>query len=90
MVDPLKILSFARQIQRALPPGLRAIKTVVTQGGRRWLQGQFAQFDLVDRQQFEQQQQQLQQLREQLVHLEQQIAHLERQSDTVFPKNPLT
>lgn len=87
MIDPLKIVSLARQVQKAIPQGMRDLGAGVDHSLRQLVEAQLAKLDLVDRQQFEQQCQLLQQAREQLAQLEQQVTRLEAQLAARFQQD---
>jgi BMFP domain-containing protein YqiC len=87
MIDPLKLMTLARQVQKVIPQGMHDLGAGVDHSIRQLVQAQIAKLDLVDRQQFEQQRQLLQQACEQLEQLEQQITRLEAQLAARFQED---
>ncbi|WP_192458908.1 ubiquinone biosynthesis accessory factor UbiK [Musicola keenii] len=86
MIDPKKIEQIARQMQEAMPKGIREFGEDVEKKIRQILQSQLTKLDLVGREEFDVQTQVLLRTREKLALLEQRMATLEAKaanSDTV-------
>lgn len=81
MLDPKKIEQVARQIQGALPKGVRELGEDVDKKIRRLLQSQLSKLDLVSREEFDIQTQVLLRTREKLALMEQRISALERENN---------
>ena len=77
MIDAKKIEEMARQIQNALPPGLRNLGEEVERTVKQVLQSQLNKLDMVSREEFEVQTKVLLRTRERLVELEAKLAQLE-------------
>ena len=77
MFDPKKIEQVARQIQGALPKGVRDLGEDFDKKLRSLLQSQLGKLDLVSREEFDIQTQVLLRTREKLVQMEQRIKVLE-------------
>lgn len=77
MLDPKKIEQVARQIQGALPKGVRDLGEDFDKKLRSLLQSQLSKLDLVSREEFDIQTQVLLRTREKLVQMEQRVKALE-------------
>ncbi|ACS86950.1 ubiquinone biosynthesis accessory factor UbiK [Musicola paradisiaca] len=77
MIDPKKIEQIARQMQEAMPKGIREFGEDVEKKIRQILQSQLTKLDLVGREEFDVQTQVLLRTREKLALLEQRMAALE-------------
>lgn len=77
MLDPKKIEQVARQIQGALPKGVRDLGEDFDKKLRSLLQSQLGKLDLVSREEFDIQTQVLLRTREKLVQMEQRVKALE-------------
>jgi BMFP domain-containing protein YqiC len=77
MIDTKKIEQIARQVQEALPKGIRDFGEDTEKKVRQVLQAQFSRMDLVNREEFDVQTQVLLRTREKLTLLEQRLAELE-------------
>ncbi|EKT58171.1 hypothetical protein OOA_13632 [Providencia burhodogranariea DSM 19968] len=77
MLDPKKIEQVARQIQGALPKGVRDLGEDFDKKIRSLLQSQLGKLDLVSREEFDIQTQVLLRTREKLVQMEQRVKALE-------------
>lgn len=77
MFDPKKIEQVARQIQGALPQGVRDLGEDFDRKLRSLLQSQLGKLDLVSREEFDIQTQVLLRTREKLMQMEQRIKALE-------------
>ncbi len=77
MIDAKKIEEMARQINNALPPGLRNLGEEVDRKVKQVLQSQLNKLDMVSREEFEVQTKVLLRTRERLVELEAKLAQLE-------------
>lgn len=77
MLDPKKIEQVARQIQGALPKGVRDLGEDFDKKLRSLLQSQLGKLDLVSREEFDIQTQVLLRTREKLVQMEQRVKVLE-------------
>ncbi|ELX8377642.1 accessory factor UbiK family protein [Providencia vermicola] len=83
MLDPKKIEQVARQIQGALPKGVRDLGEDFDKKLRSLLQSQLGKLDLVSREEFDIQTQVLLRTREKLAQMEQRVKALEeRFNDT--------
>lgn len=79
MIDPKKIEEMARQVQNALPPGLRSLGEEVDKKIKQVLQSQLNKLDMVSREEFDVQTKVLMRTREKLTALEEKLAQLEAQ-----------
>ncbi|EEB45876.1 hypothetical protein PROVALCAL_02252 [Providencia alcalifaciens DSM 30120] len=77
MLDPKKIEQVARQIQGALPKGVRDLGEDFDKKLRSLLQSQLGKLDLVSREEFDIQTQVLLRTREKLMKMEQRVSALE-------------
>ena len=77
MLDPKKIEQVARQIQGALPQGVRDLGEDFDKKLRSLLQSQLGKLDLVSREEFDIQTQVLLRTREKLAKMEQRVSALE-------------
>ena len=77
MIDTKKIEQIARQVQEAMPKGIREFGEDTEKKVRQVLQAQFSRMDLVNREEFDVQTQVLLRTREKLTLLEQRLAELE-------------
>ncbi|EMF4671658.1 ubiquinone biosynthesis accessory factor UbiK [Providencia stuartii] len=77
MLDPKKIEQVARQIQGALPKGVRDLGEDFDKKLRSLLQSQLSKLDLVSREEFDIQTQVLLRTREKLAQMEQRVKALE-------------
>lgn len=77
MIDAKKIEQIARQVQDALPQGVRNLGDDVEKKIRQVLQAQLGKMDLVNREEFDVQTQVLLRTREKLTLLEQRLDQLE-------------
>ena len=82
MLDPKKIEQVARQIQGALPQGVRDLGEDFDKKLRSLLQSQLGKLDLVSREEFDIQTQVLLRTREKLAKMEQRISALEASLST--------
>ncbi len=91
MLDPKKIEQIARQIQGALPQGVRDLGEDLDKKVRSLLQSQLSKLDLVSREEFDIQTQVLLRTREKLALLEQRVSQLEKanESASVQPEEKL-
>lgn len=89
MIDPKKIEQIARQVQEAIPKGVREFGDDVEKKIRQILQAQLMRLDLVNREEFDVQSQVLLRTREKLVMLEQRLIDLENKLGT-SPQSKLT
>ncbi|ENU1225470.1 MULTISPECIES: ubiquinone biosynthesis accessory factor UbiK [Providencia] len=81
MLDPKKIEQVARQIQGALPQGVRDLGEDFDKKLRSLLQSQLGKLDLVSREEFDIQTQVLLRTREKLAKMEQRVSALEAHLD---------
>lgn len=81
MLDPKKIEQIARQIQGALPQGVRDLGEDLDKKVRSLLQSQLSKLDLVSREEFDIQTQVLLRTREKLALLEQRVSQLEKANE---------
>lgn len=77
MIDPKKIEEVARQIQDALPKGVREFGEDIEKKIRMTLQSQLSKLDVISREEFDVQTQVLLRSREKLAQLEKKVAELE-------------
>ncbi|EJD6507994.1 ubiquinone biosynthesis accessory factor UbiK [Providencia rettgeri] len=77
MLDPKKLEQVARQIQGALPQGVRDLGEDFDKKLRSLLQSQLGKLDLVSREEFDIQTQVLLRTREKLAKMEQRVSTLE-------------
>ncbi len=77
MLDPKKLEQVARQIQGALPQGVRDLGEDFDKKLRSLLQSQLGKLDLVSREEFDIQTQVLLRTREKLMQMEQRVSALE-------------
>nr|WP_314264275.1 accessory factor UbiK family protein [uncultured Moellerella sp.] len=91
MLDPKKIEQIARQIQGALPQGVRDLGEDLDKKVRSLLQSQLSKLDLVSREEFDIQTQVLLRTREKLALLEQRVSQLEKANEpaSVQPEEKL-
>ncbi|WP_273838217.1 ubiquinone biosynthesis accessory factor UbiK [Providencia rettgeri] len=82
MLDPKKLEQVARQIQGALPQGVRDLGEDFDKKLRSLLQSQLGKLDLVSREEFDIQTQVLLRTREKLAKMEQRISALEANLST--------
>ncbi|EPL6453586.1 accessory factor UbiK family protein [Providencia vermicola] len=82
MLDPKKLEQVARQIQGALPQGVRDLGEDFDKKLRSLLQSQLGKLDLVSREEFDIQTQVLLRTREKLAKMEQRISALEASLST--------
>ncbi|WP_369308560.1 accessory factor UbiK family protein [Providencia rettgeri] len=82
MLDPKKLEQVARQIQGALPQGVRDLGEDFDKKLRSLLQSQLGKLDLVSREEFDIQTQVLLRTREKLAKMEQRISALEAKLNT--------
>ncbi len=94
MIDTKKIEQLARQVQDAMPQGIRNLGDDVEKKIRQVLQAQLGRMDLVNREEFDVQTQVLLRTREKLTALEQRLNALEASaapaSTVVAPAAPAT
>lgn len=81
MLDPKKLEQVARQIQGALPQGVRDLGEDFDKKIRSLLQSQLGKLDLVSREEFDIQTQVLLRTREKLMLMEQRVSALEARID---------
>jgi len=79
MIDPKKIEEMARQIQNAMPSGIKNLGEEVEKKIRQVLQSQLNKLDMVSREEFEVQTKVLMRTREKLGALEEKLSQLEKQ-----------
>ncbi|MCS3456986.1 ubiquinone biosynthesis accessory factor UbiK [Aeromonas rivuli] len=78
MIDPKKLEDIAKQVQNALPPGIRTMGEEVEKKIRQVLQAQLGKLDLVSREEFDVQTKVLLRTREKLTALEAKLEQLEQ------------
>ncbi|ARU92895.1 ubiquinone biosynthesis accessory factor UbiK [Tatumella citrea] len=83
MIDTKKIEQLARQVQDAMPQGIRNLGDDVEKKIRQVLQAQLGRMDLVNREEFDVQTQVLLRTREKLTALEQRLNALEAAANPV-------
>ncbi|CAJ0990814.1 accessory factor UbiK family protein [Pantoea sp. Nvir] len=77
MIDTKKIAQIARQLQEAMPKGIREFSDDIEKKIRQGIQAQLIGMNLVNREEFDVQTQVLLHTREKLEAVEQRLAHLE-------------
>ncbi len=85
MIDTKKIEQLARQVQDAMPQGIRNLGDDVEKKIRQVLQAQLGRMDLVNREEFDVQTQVLLRTREKLTALEQRLNALEAAAPATTP-----
>ena len=78
MIHPKKLEDIAKQVQNALPPGIRTMGEEVEKKIRQVLQAQLGKLDLVSREEFDVQTKVLLRTREKLTALEAKLEQLEQ------------
>ena len=79
MLDPRKLEDIAKQINDAIPPGVKSLAEGFESKTKQILQSQLSKLDLVSREEFDVQTQVLMRTREKLEQLEVKLTELEKQ-----------